>query len=140
MKPFFDDRMAQWVSARINVSGEGFGNCRAMGVEHNGAVVAGLVFHNWEPDHGLIEISAAAEHRGWMTREVMRAALAYVFDGLGCQAVVARCAESNAPSRRIWKAISASEHVIPRLYGRDEAGCIHVLTEENWKRSRFNVR
>lgn len=140
MTPFFDDRMAPWVADRIKVSGDGFGNCRALGVEHRGAIVAGLVFHNWEPDHGLIEISAAAEHRGWMTREVVRVALAYVYDGLKCQAAVARIAAANAPARRIWQALGAEEHIIPRLYGRCWAGCIYVLTEEAWKRSRFNVR
>lgn len=140
MTPFFDDRVAGWVSKRIGLSGDGFGNCRALGVGHKGKIVAGVVFHNWEPDHGVIELSAVATHRGWMTREVMRVAMAYVFDGLGCQAAIARVAERNEPARHIWRALGSEEHIIPRLYGRDEAGCIYVLTCEAWSKSRLNKR
>lgn len=70
----------------------------------------------------------------------MRVALTYAFDGLASQAVVARIAEDNRPARHIWQALGASEHIVPRLYGRAKAGCIYVLTEETWKRSRFNAR
>lgn len=138
MKPFFDDRVAPWVAARIWNDGSGFGNCRAMGVEHKGELVAGIVFHDWEPDHGLIEISGAADHRRWFTREVIRVAFTYVFDGLECQAVTARTAEDNGPVRHICKALGAKEYIIPRLRGRDAAGVIYVLTDEDWTRSRFN--
>lgn len=109
-----------------------------MGVEHKGELVAGIVFHNWEPEHGLIEISGAAENRRWFTREVIRVAFGYVFEGLGCQAVTARTAEDNGTVRHICKAIGAEEYIIPRLRGRDAAGVIYVLTDEAWKRSRFN--
>lgn len=109
-----------------------------MGVEHRGEIVAGLVFHNWEPTAQIIEISAAATRPGWMTRRVMNLALTYTFDGLGCQAVITNNAETNMPARRIWQALGAEEHVIPRLRGRDKAGCLYVLTDDAWARSKFN--
>ena len=140
MIPFFDDRVADWVARHIEGCERGFGPSRALGVLHSGNLVAGLVFHNWEPEHGLIEISAAATHRGWMTRKTISTALEYVFDGLKCQAVVARHAEGNAPARRIWQALGAEEHIIPRLRGRDKAGCLAILTDDAWKLSRFNEK
>lgn len=140
MIPFFDDRVAGWVARNIEGCERGFGECRALGVAHKGDLVAGLVFHNWEPENGLIEISAAATHRGWMTRQVVNTAMEYVFDGLHCQAVVARVAEGNASARKIWQALGSAEYVIPRLRGRDKAGCIYILTDDAWKRSRFNEK
>jgi RimJ/RimL family protein N-acetyltransferase len=138
--PFFDDRVAAWVARNIEGCGLGFGNCRALGVAHNDQLVAGLVFHNWEPDNGLIEISAAATHRGWMTRKVVNTAMEYAFDGLECQAIVARISEANEPARKIWQALGSAEYTIPRLRGRDTAGCIYVLTDDAWQRSRFNEK
>lgn len=138
MTPFFDDRVAAWVAARLGYA-RGFGECRAMGVEHKGALVAGIVFHDWQPEHGVIEVSAAG-NPGWVTREVMRVALSYVFDGLGCQAVIAKTAADNEAVRRIGQTLGAAEHVIPRLRGRDQAAVIYVLTSEAWASSRFNTR
>lgn len=138
MTPFFDDSVAPWVAARIEGCERGFGECRALGIGHGGQLVGGIVFHNWEPEHGLIEISSAATHRGWMTRKVINTAMEYVFQGLECQAVVARIAQTNDSARRIWLALGSSEHVIPRLRGRDKAGCIYVLTDDAWKRCRLN--
>lgn len=140
MIPFFDDRVADWVARHIEGCERGFGPSRALGVAHKGDLVAGLVFHNWEPEHALIEISAAATHRGWMTRQVVNTAMEYVFDGLNCQAVVARIGEWNKPARRIWQALGSAEYTIPRLRGRDKAGCLYVLTDDAWKLSRFNEK
>ena len=140
MIPFFDDRVAEWVARNIEGCNLGFGNCRALGVAHKGELVAGLVFHNWEPENGLIEISAAATHRGWMTRKVVNTAMEYAFDGLECQAIVARISAINLPARKIWQALGSDEYTIPRLRGRETAGCIYLLTDDAWRRSRFNEK
>ena len=139
MTPFFDDRVAQWVAKHIPDCSRGFGNCRALGVEHNGQVVAGVVFHNWDPVSGVIELSSAATDRRWMTRNVMSTVFDYVFDGLKCQLAVARTHEDNMTVRKLWKALGADEYLIPRLRGRDAAEAIETLTEESWKRSKFYI-
>ena len=108
-----------------------------MGVEHKGQVVAGVVFHNWSPEAGVIELSCAAENKRWMTRGVMRTALGYVFDLLECQSAVARTAETNITVRKLWKALGAQEYVIPRLRGVNEAEAILVLPKEAWMDSKF---
>lgn len=109
-----------------------------MGVEHGGELVAGLVFHNWEPETQIIEVSGAATNSRWMTRRVMRAALNYVFRDAGCQMLVARQALTNRRARRAWLAIGASEYVIPRLRGRNEDGSIITLTDDQWRASKFH--
>lgn len=134
MRPFWDASVADWVAERIDGAG-GFGKCRALGVARNGKLVAGVVFHNWSPDAQVIEVSAAAEHRGWATRTVLSTGFNYAFSF--CQAAVARTHQDNMPVRRLWSAFGASEHIIPRLRGRDAAEAIYILTAEQWAASKF---
>lgn len=113
-----------------------FGNCRTMAVlDRDGVMVAGLVFHNWSPENGVIEISAAAITPKWATRTVLKTALGYVF--AHCQMAVARIAEDNMPARRLWKGIGAQEYILPRLRGRGASEAIELLTDDAWAASRF---
>lgn len=123
-----------------NVPGceRGFGRCVAMGVVRDDELVAGVVYHNWSPETQAIEISAAATDPKWLNKSILKQIFAYPFDQIGCQIVVARIAESNTRTRRIWKAIGSQEHVIPRLRGRNEAECIMVLTDDAWREFGVN--
>jgi RimJ/RimL family protein N-acetyltransferase len=137
--PFWDERVAQWASVQIWGRPDAFENFRAMGVlKKDGTLVAGLVFHNWEPDHGTIEVSGAATDRRWLTRRVATMGLTYAFEACACQMVLARHNERNTPVRKIWVALGADEIRIPRLYGRDADGIIATLTQEAWAVSKFN--
>lgn len=139
MTPFWDDRVAQWVSREIWGRIDGFENVRAMGVlKKDGTLAAGLVFHNWEPEAGLMEMSGAAADPRWMTRRVLTVAFSYVFDGCGCQMALARHSAKNTPARKIWQALGAQEHRIPRLYGRETDGIVATLTDDAWRVSKFN--
>jgi hypothetical protein len=124
--------VADFVAALLGFP-RGFGECQAVGFLDAACVLeAGVVYHNWNPEAGVIEISAASTTRRWGTRGRLHMIFGYPFDHIGCQMVVARHAEDN-PVRRIWKALGASEHVIPRLRGRDRAECIATLTVEKWR-------
>lgn len=115
----------------------GFGECVALGIlDREDNLVGGLVFHNWFPEGGTIEISVGALTKNWCNRGILRQATEYAYDVCECQAIVARTSRDNS-TRKIWKALGASEHVIPRLRGRDEAEYIYVLPEEVWRASRF---
>jgi hypothetical protein len=52
----------------------GFGNAKAIGVLNNdGFLIAGIVYHNYDPDAEIIEISGAAlPGVNWLTRETLR--------------------------------------------------------------------
>lgn len=113
-------------------------NCQALGfLDAEGAVEAVVVYHNWSPESGTIELSAASTHRGWLDRARLRAVFAYPFDVCGCRLAVARIAEGNARARRIWRRLGASEHVIPELRGPGEAEVIYLLAAGTWRASPF---
>lgn len=109
-----------------------------MGVlnSHN-KVIAGLVFHDWNPECGTIEISAAAENPRWFTRGVINEAMNYAFKGAGVQAIFGRTQEDNKRTRKIWRALGSTETVIPRLFGRDQDGIVMVVTDDAWNASKY---
>lgn len=100
-------------------------------------LVGGVVFHNWNPETGVIEVSAASIDARWATRGVMRAVFEYIFQTAECQLAVARTGEDNKRTRRLWKALGATEYIIPRLRGRTASEAILTLTQEAWENSKF---
>ncbi len=128
--------VAAFVAA--NIPGEtGFGNCKAIGFGN--PLVAGVVYHNWNPEGRVIELSAASTTRKWVTRANLKVIFGYPFDELECQLCVARISEHNARARRIWRALGATEYRIPRFYGRDEAMIIATLPVEAWRAFERNM-
>lgn len=96
-------------------------------------LVAGVIYHNWHPEAGVIELSAASRHRGWLNRKNLGVIFQYPFVTLDCQMCVARISEKNTRARRIWSALGATEYIIPRLRGENEAEVIATLTREAWR-------
>jgi hypothetical protein len=137
LTPVWDDAAASWVAARIPGCGRGFGACRALAVvDGEGRTVAGVVFHDWNPERGTVELSGASTDRRWMTRAVLAEIFRYVF--AVARVAVARTSARNEPVRRLWRALGASEHLIPELWGPGEACAVHTLTRPQWQLSRLN--
>ena len=101
--------------------------------------IGGVVFHDWNPEAGVMCMSAAGEP-GWLSRPILYAMHRYIFETAGCQLAVMQVSEHNARMRRIGLAYGYTETRIPRLRGRDEAEIIMTLTKEDWRASRFHRR
>ena len=113
-------------------------NCQALGfgsVEEG--LVAGFLYHNYDPDAGVIEITAYSTHRGWTNKDRVAAIFRYPFEQLGVRLVVARTSEFNKPVLRIWRALGADFYRIPDLRADGEAEIISLYRREKWKSSRF---
>lgn len=98
-----------------------------------------LVYHNYEPDAGVIEITGASVSPRWLTRSVLHRMFAYPFEELGCQLVVMRVSEHNTRLKRILLTYGFKPHTIDRLRGRNEAEVIYTLTDDAWKANKFEV-
>lgn len=128
----------EFVGARIEGGERGFGQCVTMGVADGNRIIAALVFHNWNPESGVIEFSAASTDKRWLTRPVLWAIFNYAFNDCGCQTVVMRVSEANKSKsgrgiQRILKAYGFEEYRIPRLRGRDTAELIYTLADDVWR-------
>ena len=132
-------RVEDFVASLIPNFERGFGPCETYGItDASGNLVAGIVYHNYYPENGIIEISAAATSPKWLTRRHMQDILEYPFDQLGCRMVVARTGGNNKRALRIWRSIGASEFEIPQLRSPSESEVIHTLTPEQWANSKMN--
>lgn len=123
--------ISQWVAERVNKK-TGFGPCRAFGIVSRDGPVAGVVFHAYDPDAGVIEVSAASEDPRWLSRRVLHRIGEFVFGLADCQLLVARTSARNLRARRFACRAGFTEHTIPRLRGPDEAESVMTLTREAW--------
>lgn len=112
----------------------------SMGVFDGTKLVAGTLYHNWHPDHGIIELTSASTTKRWLTRRVIQAMFHLPFNMLGCQMVVLRVSERNSNMVHIARSFGFTEVYIPRLYGRDEGAYVFTLTDDQWATSPYNRR
>lgn len=127
-------RLAELVAARIwPGEAKNFGPCAGIAVVNGDQLAAGLIYHNYDKEAGVIEISAAAWAKGWLTKSVLRAMYEFPFVSLGCQAVVQRVSDDDTAQHRMLTHFGFERYRIPRLRGRDRAENIFVITDDAWK-------
>jgi RimJ/RimL family protein N-acetyltransferase len=138
-----DDVVAQFVSQLIpEVQGRGFGASRAIGVVNDeGQLIAGIVYHNYDPPAGVMEMSGAClPGANWLTRETLKRIYQYPFLHCGCQMVLMRVAAENERLLRLLAAKNFSFIRIPRLRGHDKDAIVCLLTREAWEGNKFCKR
>ena len=138
--PETNQTIADFVATHIAGCERGFADFTTMGVEENGALVAGVVFHNYAPEAGVIELSAASTSKRWLTPPVLKGMFDYPLEQIGCQMVVLRVSERNTGMIAIAERFGFTRHRIPRLRGRDEAEIIFTLTDNDWRAHSVNQR
>src|SRR6185436_11596491 len=136
-----DEVVAAFVAQLIPECRErGFGKCRAIGVVDETGLLGGLVYRNWCPEVGTIEISGAAlPGTNWLSRRTIQIMYDYPFYTVGCQMVIKTTMADNEIVLRIMAAVGFSLHHIKRLGGRDRDGVVGTLTVEDWETSKYNA-
>lgn len=130
--------IASFVAGHIDGCERGFADFTTLGVLEQGRLIAGVVYHNYVPEAGVIELSAASTSRRWLTRPVLKAMFGYPFDEIGCQLTVLRVSEENSGMADIARRFGFASHRIPRLRGRGEAEIIFTLTDDDWRAHAVN--
>lgn len=138
--PATNQMVADFVSCHIEGCERGFSAFTTMGVIDNDTLVAGVVFHNYAPEAGVIELSAASTSRRWLTRPVLKAMFGYPLDEIGCQMLLLRVSENNTGMIAIARRFGFDSYRIPRLRGRDEAEIIFTLTDTDWRTHAVNQK
>lgn len=109
-----------------------------MAVTEGAGVIGACLFHNWQPDEGVIELTSASISPRWLSRPVLRAMFGFAFDTLGCQAAVMRVDPDNGRMCRIAEAFGFKRYDIPRLRGRNKAEALFILGDDEWRAGRFS--
>ena len=130
--------ISRFVSTRIWGETRPFLGNTALGVVSGGKLIAGVVFSNFDPHAGVIELSAASETPRWLTRGILWQMYDYAFNQLGCQAAVHRVDPQNTRLGRIFSAYGCEKYDIPRLRGRDKAETIFILGDDVWRANGFH--
>jgi RimJ/RimL family protein N-acetyltransferase len=135
-----DEIVAKFVASLIPHCQRGFGpNIKAMGVIDDGKLIAGIVWHNYDPESGIIEISGAAlPGKYWLTRRTLARMYEYPFLRCGCQMVVQRTPADNEHLLYILSRYGYAFVTVERLFGRRRDGVICSLTREAWEANKFN--
>lgn len=139
--PEINDGIAAFVGARIG--SRGFGHHTSMAVLEDNQLLAGVVFHNFDQEANIIQISAASLTERWLTRKALWAIFDYTFNYAACQMVVVRVSERNRSRngrgiQRMLKAYGFSVVRIENLRGRGIADLIYTLTDEAWAANGFH--
>lgn len=144
--------VAHWVCERIPylkeripyfTYGKVLGEAQALGVvDAEGAMLAGVVFHNWDPFAGNMEVSCAAGSPRWGNREIFRAILRYPFSQAQCTRLTAltprRVAAGATSPRRFLEGLGFQrEGSIRRAFGQDN-GILYGLLREEWEAHPLN--
>jgi len=123
-------------------SGFGDKNLKAIGIANDdNELIAGLVYFNWHPEAGTIEISidAVPKHR-WLTPETLAVMFQYPFLDCGCQMVITKTSGNSEHVQRMLAAMNFQLIRIPRAGGRNEDGVLALLTYEDWLEAKFCKR
>jgi len=129
--------VSTFVGAHIQGGHRGFDQASAIGFVENGTLIGGTVFHNYDPEAGVVELTTASTSARWLTPKTLHAIFAIPFDQWGCQMVILRVADDNTRMRSIAQRFGFNEYVIPRLGGRDKAVAIYTLTDDQWRATAF---
>jgi RimJ/RimL family protein N-acetyltransferase len=135
------DAVEAFVSGLIPRCADGFGPCQAIGViDNDGLLIAGWVWHGYDPSAGTMEFSGASITPKWMTRDILHKLFAYAFDEVGCQLIMTRNSAGNKRLHRQLKSFGFTRYDVPRLFGRKEDGVFWTLTDDEWRKSPFFVK
>ncbi len=139
MRAVFDRsrELVSWAADRIpELHGQGFpSEAQAIGIEDSaGRTLGVVVFHNYEPWYGTIEVSAVSEDARWMrARDAWRRMHQYVFEGCACQKMWSRTPASNERALRFLRALGFKQEArLPRQFGTDDA-VISAKYKEDWQ-------
>lgn len=93
--------LAEWASARVpHVGAAGFGPCSAVGIALQGELAAVVVWHDFQPRHGTVQLSMASATPAWINRAVVGRILGLAFE--------APWGRDAVQIRKVWVAIPST--------------------------------
>lgn len=143
-----DAAVAHWTAQRIpHVAwripevgfGQAFGPSAAIGVaDEQDHLLAGVVFHNWDSHHRVIDISCASDGPRWFSREIARSVLRYAFAQIQCQRLTAVTPRKATSTRRFLEGLGFKREGSARRGFGDDNAIIYGLLAEDWAAHPIN--
>jgi hypothetical protein len=117
-------------------------NLKAIGIANDkNELIAGIVYFNWNPDAGTIEMSIEAlPKQRWLTPTTLAVMFRYPFLVCGCQMLITKTSARSVHVQRMLAAMNFKLILVPRSGGRNEDGVLCLLTDDDWRESKFSKR
>lgn len=123
----FSPDVADWVANQIWGSPE-FSPCQAIGVERDGALIAGVVYHDFR---GIdLQMSCASIDPRWLSKERLRIFFAYPFTQCGCLRVSTVAARANKRARRLNEGLGFKLEGVARKAWQGKDACLYGMLRE----------
>lgn len=138
-RPDVNDDAGRYASRHIFGTDDGFEKHASLTILRDGIVCAVIILHNWQPEAGTIELSAAGSGY-WQTRRVVREIFGICFDTMGCQMILMRNSAKDEATVDNSRRLGFTGILLPRMRGRYEDEWLFTLTDDQWKSSRLYKR
>jgi RimJ/RimL family protein N-acetyltransferase len=128
-----------WVSGKLTTTGEiGFnGAFNSWGVVHNDELIAGVVYHDWNPQLGTICIQMASTNAHWASRRVIEKLGNYAFIDLKCQRITALINSGNTAALRAAEFVGFKREAVLERGALDQDIIVLRLFIEEWTAGKF---
>jgi len=122
-----DSYVKAWVSKQIGING--FGPSTAIGVQNDGQLIAGAVFHDYSD--GQVQASISAISPKWATRSVLYSLFAYPFIQMDANRLLVTCDETNVKAMKMNRQLGFTpEGILRKLYYPNDAIIFGMLKDE----------
>jgi RimJ/RimL family protein N-acetyltransferase len=133
-----DEWVTDFVAERIGIEAVDFGPCTAIGVVRGGAVVAGVVYHEWREQQQVVEMSVAADTPRWASPDTIASLLSYPFLQLGCRRIGSRVRSDNERSLRFTQGLGfLVEGILADWYAPGIDCIMMVMQKAVWRDSPY---
>lgn len=131
--------IGEWVSKKITSTGEiGFnGEYNSFGVIHNDSLIAGVVYHDWNPTYRTICIQLVSDSPKWATRRTIEMLGNYPFVFLNCQRVTALINSDNVSALRLAEGVGFKREAVLERAAGDKDIIVLRLFQEEWLNGKF---
>lgn len=128
-----DEAVAAWVGRQMPEQVT-FGPCKAIAIAAGNRPLGGVVYSDYHPTHGTVQMSIATVSPMWAQRGVIYALLSVPFDQYGCFKVWAVTALDNLRAKRLLERIGMkSEATLRHQYGRGRHGKFYSMTAPEFR-------
>lgn len=142
------EEVTAWVGWRIPITAKRlqrdptvspFGPAYAIGVlDGAGTLIAGVVFHAWDPDFKTVEMSFAADSPRWLNRRVIREIMSYAFETLQCNRINLGTPKTYRAARKFVEAFGFKrEGVATDGFGPGQDVIISRMLKREWLASKW---
>lgn len=124
-----DESVAAWVARQLpHVGARGFGPCRAVAIVNGDRPLGAIVYHDYQPECGTVQISMATQSRLWAQPQTIRDLLAIPFVQYKAHKVWTCIPADNEPALRFNKGIGmVREAVLRHQFGRGRNAWVYGM-------------